>query len=71
MLKKLATFTCYYTNSDTKKQFPSLVEAQQAASDYCGNRSYAKPFTHEETYLYGPGDGSTSVMIRQDVEFVD
>jgi hypothetical protein len=65
------TFTCYFTNSNTQKTFPSLWEAQQAAEAYCGNASWRKPFPREETYLYGPGDGTTSVMIRQDFEFAD
>jgi hypothetical protein len=65
-----STFTCYFHNSDTEKQFPSLAEAQKAAESYCGNNRSTKPFPDEETYLYGPGDGSVSVMIRQDIEFI-
>ncbi len=63
------TYTCYFINSNTEKAFPSLKEAQAAAEAYCGNRRYVKPFPSEETYLYGPGNGETSVMVRQDIEF--
>ena len=63
------TYTCYFTNSGTEKTFPSLLEAKKAAENYCGNKVYVKPFSDEETYIYGPGDGSTSVMIRQDFDF--
>mgnify|MGYP001612652923 CR=1 FL=1 len=68
---KKPTFTCYFMNSDTEKQFPSLAEALVAAEKYCGNRRYAKPIPQDEIYLYGPGDGTTSVMVRQDIEFTD
>jgi len=65
------TYTCYFLNSNTEKTFPSLAEARAAAEAYCGNNSYAKPLPRDNTFLYGPGDGTTSVMVRQDVEFVD
>jgi hypothetical protein len=66
-LKYLDTYTCYFTNSDTEKQFPNKQEAFKAAQEYCGNNLYTKPFLYEETYLFGPGDGTSSVMVRQDV----
>jgi hypothetical protein len=65
------TFTCHFVNSDTEKQFPDKASALAAAEAYCGNRSCVKPFPREETYLFGPGDGTTSVMVRQDIEFSD
>jgi hypothetical protein len=68
-IKYLDTFTCYFINSNTEKQFPSKEEAMEAARNYCGNNSYSKLFPNEETYIFGPGDGTTSVMVRQDVEF--
>jgi hypothetical protein len=68
-IKRLGTFTCHFVNSNTEKQFPSLQEALDAATQYVGNRSYTKPFPRESTYLFGPGDGTTSVMVREDVEF--
>ncbi len=58
-------YTCFFMLSGTEKEFDSLEEAQQAAEAYCGNSRYAKPFKREETFLYGPGDGTTSVMIRR------
>jgi len=68
-IKYLGTFTCYFQNSDTQKQFPSLKEAMDAAANYCGNNNYNKPFPNSDTYLYGPGDGTTSVTVRADVEY--
>lgn len=44
----------------------SLEQAMRLAAAYVGNNAYAKPFPNENTYLYGPGDGSTMVMIRKD-----
>ena len=68
---RLKTFTCYYQDgSDQKVQHPSLAEAMAAAEKFCGNNRYNKPFPNEETYLYGPGNGVTSIMIRQDCEYV-
>lgn len=69
-IKRLGTFTAFFLNSDTQKSFPSLKEAQDAAEQYCGNNVYSKPFPGEESYSYGPGDGTTSVMIRENIEFV-
>lgn len=63
------SFTCYLIASGREKHFPSLKEAQAFAKKFCGNDVSNKPFSEEETYLYGPGDGTTSIMIRQDVEF--
>jgi len=63
------TFTVHFMDSNTEKQFPTLESAMAAAEAYVGNRSYAKPFRDEPTMLYGPGDGTTSVMIREDVDF--
>ena len=68
-IRHLQTATCYFTNSDTEKQFPSFEEACKAAEDYCGNNVFAKPIEREKTRFYGPGDGTTSVMVRQDIAF--
>lgn len=70
VIKRLNTATCYFHNSDTKKSFPSVPAARAAAEAYVGNTRFAKPFPNEETYLYGPGDGTTTVMVRQDIEIV-
>lgn len=40
----------------------------QAAAEYAGNSRYASPFPN--TYLYGPGDGTTSVIVRRDFAIV-
>jgi hypothetical protein len=42
----------------------SLAQAKAIASDHVGNNNYTKPFPDEETYLYGPGDGTCYVMVR-------
>jgi len=68
-VKRLTTYTCYFINSNTEKQFPSRETALAAAEAYVGNRSYAKPIKTDDVYLFGPGDGTTSVMVRQDVLF--
>lgn len=65
----LKTATCYFNVSDTSKQFASFELACEAAERYVGNRVYTRPFKEENTRLYGPGDGSTTVMVRQDVHF--
>ena len=71
MIIRKPSFTCHFLNSGTEKSFSTRAEALAAAEQYCGNRSYARPFPAEETYLFGPGDGTTSVMVRQDIEFAD
>jgi len=69
MVKHLDTFTVYDWGSNKQTQFSSLREAQRYVEGIVGNRAYRKPFPHEQTYLYGPEDGTTSHMIRQDTEF--
>ena len=71
MIIRQKTFTCYFLNSNTEKQFPNREDALNAARVYCGNNSYTKPIKADEVYLFGPGDGTTSVMVRQDIEFSD
>ena len=63
---KLGTWTVQFLNSDTEKQFPDKESAMSAAAAYVGNTRYAKPFPREDTYLYGPGNGETSCVVRQD-----
>jgi hypothetical protein len=69
MIRYLDTYSCYFCDSDSKESFYTLEKAMQAAESYCGNNNYTKPFLEEEIYLYGPGNGTTSVMVRRDVEF--
>ena len=64
----LETATCYLTADDSKQTYPTMAQARAAAEAFVGNRSAAKPFPSEETYLYGPGNGEVSVMVRQDVD---
>lgn len=58
-------YTVYYTNSDTTREVDTLEEARKLAEKYVGNSSATKPFPQEDTYLYGPGDGTTSVMVQE------
>ncbi len=44
-----------------------LLEALRIASDLVGNESFNIAAV-ERTYLYGPGDGTTSVMVRRESE---
>jgi hypothetical protein len=69
-VKYLDSFTVYPTGSDEKIKFDSLHEAQAYVERIVGNRSFAKPFPNEKTYLYGPGNGDTTHMIRQDCTFI-
>lgn len=49
-------------NNRTVYAGPSLAEARRVASALVGNSSFART---DDIHLYGPGDGSTSVMVRQ------
>lgn len=69
MRTKLETYTVYFLDSETEKQFPNKDAALKAAAKYVGNNSYNKLFLNEESYIFGPGDGTTSCMVRQDSEF--
>lgn len=57
-----------FMNSETEREFGTEQEAVACAEKYVGNKMQVKPFKDEKTYLYGPGDGSTSVMVREDIE---
>ncbi len=70
MVVRTGNYICIYYDTDKKEIFSTLDEARQAAEKYCGNNVYNKPFPDEETYLYGPGDGTTSVIIRAEVHFI-
>jgi len=52
-----------------EKQFPNKEAALKAAEKYVGNNRYNKMFPNENSYIFGPGDGTTSCMVRQDIEF--
>ncbi len=69
MITRKGTFTVRYMDEDREEHFATEREAHIAAQDHVGNRSAARCFPNENTYLYGPGDGTTSVMVREDVDF--
>ena len=60
------TFFIRFLNSDTEITGLTLSEARAKAEAYVGNSRATKMFPNEESYLYGPGDGTSSVMIRQE-----
>lgn len=68
---RLSTYTCQFLDEDREQQFPSRDAALAAAAQHVGNWSYAKPIPADNVYLFGPGDGTTTVMVRQDFEFAD
>jgi len=68
-MQRTGKYICYFLQSDTNKEFDSLQLALEAARKYVGNAAYTKPFPHEETYLFGPGDGTTSVTVREKIIF--
>ncbi len=76
-MKYLGTFTVRYMDEDREEHFSgesALMNehrAHTAAQNYVGNRRWSRPFPVEKTYFYGPGDGTVSVMIREDCEFLD
>lgn len=43
--------------------FEALDAAMRLAASYAGNNSFAHP--GGDIFLWGPGDGTTSVMVRQ------
>lgn len=68
MIIKTGKYTCYFLNSDTEKTFDTLAEAKRAAEKYVGNNKAANIFGDDD-FLYGPGDGTTSVMVRPEITF--
>lgn len=56
-------------NDNTVTQYDTFKEAYDAAAKIAGNRSSTKPFPNEETYLFGPGNGETSAMVREYLTF--
>jgi hypothetical protein len=64
----MTQFTIYYFDTNTEATFPDKASALKAAQDYVGNNRPTKPFPNEETYLYGPGDGTCTLMIRRTLD---
>lgn len=67
-IKYLSTYTVHNMVDDSNKTFASSGEAHSYCQRLCGNSRYVKPFPEENTYLYGPGNGDTTLMIRQDID---
>jgi hypothetical protein len=47
----------------TRQAFVSKQKALRLAGSIVGNNSYANP--GDDIHIFGPGDGTTSVMVRQ------
>ena len=64
-------YVVYHMDREEEDDKETVFSTLDAAMEYCrrqvGNNSYSQPFPQEDTYLYGPGDGSTSKMIRRRV----
>jgi hypothetical protein len=71
MIRHKTTYTCHFVDTQTDTPCANRDEALRMAAAHVGNWSYTKPFPREETYLFGPGDGTTSVLVRQDFDFAD
>lgn len=65
---KKGTYEVYFLDSETSKGGLTLEEAKQKAENYCGNSSFTE-IHGDGTLLYGPGDGTSSVMVREEIEF--
>jgi hypothetical protein len=70
MIRYENTYSCIFYDGKEKQQFSCLEHAMNFAALYVGNNSYNKPFSEEHTYLFGPGNGDTTVMVRRDVTFI-
>ena len=63
------TYFLIFENLNGKKiEHLSFEEARRLAEDHVGNDVFTK-IPGENTYLYGPGDGTTSVFMREEIEF--
>lgn len=71
MIRYKSTFFLYRLSTNETITGLTLAEAKAKAEAICRNRSYAKPMPNEETYLLGPGDGTTECMIRREFELED
>jgi hypothetical protein len=61
----MMAFVCFFYDGSPDREFDTLDGAQRAAAEHAGCPRYNKPFPNEDTYLYGPGDGTTTVMVRR------
>ncbi len=69
MIIRKGTYFVRFMDSDETRAGLTLAEAQRAAEEFCGNSSYSR-IPGENSFLYGPGDGTVSVMVREEIEFV-
>jgi hypothetical protein len=65
---KKGTYEVYYTELEKREGGLTLSEAKQKAESFCGNNS-CTALPMDGTLLYGPGDGTTSAMVREEIEF--
>ncbi len=64
----LDTYSIVIPDTGDKIPFPNKEAAMKAASAMVGNHAHAKPFPNQETFFYGPGDGTTTLFVNQDSE---
>jgi len=49
----------------------SLEIALETAAHLVGNSNMVKPFANEPTYFFGPNDGTTSIIVRRELDWDD
>lgn len=69
IIHKGTYFVQFMGEDDKIERGLTRAQAMALAEKHVGNSSYIKPFPDDECYLFGPGDGTTSVMVREEVEF--
>ncbi len=62
-------WVCQFLNSVTERILDTKEAAMELAASYVGNTACASIFGGKQL-IYGPGDGTTSVIVRAEVEFV-
>lgn len=56
-------------DTNTETTVNTRDEAHAMARHHVENSAGAKPFPSEDTWLYGPGDGTTSIMVREEIDW--
>ena len=67
-ITKTGRFFVFFMDSGQTLYFDSEAEAHKVAQAYVGNSAASQPFPNENTYMYGPGDGTASVMVREELK---
>ena len=64
--------TYYLEYISEGKTLTGLTKAKafEIAEKFVGNSSYNRIFPNEERFLFGPGDGTTSIHIAQEKDWV-